>query len=141
MNTNFWLKSGLALALAALAGCATGPAPRMVRASELQSAAELAPGQPLIIEFQPGDSLPLEVALRGPLLHSVEDAQPIKLVAKQRFFLRIDSEGIATSLDGKDFSSDGFAKGSVQFGVGATRERGAHASLTLATPAVGGISE
>ena len=67
--------------------------------------------------------------------------QPIKLVAKQRFFLRIDSEGIATSLDGKDFSSDGFAKGSVQFGVGATRERGAHASLTLATPAVGGISE
>jgi hypothetical protein len=134
MNMQIFLRGWLVALIAVLAGCATGPAPRVLRASELQGAAELAPGQPLIIEFQPGDSLPLEVALRGPLLQSAEGAQPIRLVAKQRFFLRLDGDGIATSLDGKDFSADSLSKGSMQFGIGASRERGAHASLTLAAP-------
>jgi hypothetical protein len=115
-------------------GCASGPPPRVVRVTEMQGVAELAQGQPLIIEFHEGDTLPLDFSLQGPLLESAKDAPPIVLTAKRRFFLRIDGDGLRSSLDGKDFSKNPAAPGSFQIGIGATRARGTRASIIIKGP-------
>ncbi len=123
----------LLVTLSAL-GCASGPPPRVVRATDVQGVAKLALGQPLIIEFHEGDTLPLDFSLQGPLLQSPTDAPPIMLTAKRRFFLRIDGDGLRSSLDGKDFSKSPAAPGSFQIGIGATRERGTRATITIKGP-------
>lgn len=130
------MNKSLSLLFVALStvGCASGPPPRTVRVTEMQGIAELAQGQPLIIEFHEGDTLPLDFSLQGPLLESAKDTQPIMLTAKRRFFLRIDGDGLHSSLDGKDFSKNAAAPGSFQIGIGATRERGTRANITIKGP-------
>lgn len=122
----------LGAALLALSGCASGPPPRIVKASELGSAGPIEPGQALIVEFVPGDRIPLSVTVGGPLVHSPEDLAPIELEVVRRFFLRVDEDGLATSLDGKTFG-DHVEKGSFQFGVGVTKA-GASATIGIRTP-------
>ena len=117
-----------------LIGCTSGPPPRTVRLDQLQSIADLAKGEPLVIEFREGDTLPLDFSLEGPLLESAKDAPPIVLTAKRSFFLRIDGDGLRTSIDGKDFSKNPAAPGSFQIGIGATRERGTRATVTIKGP-------
>jgi len=124
---------GLAIALSTL-GCASGPPPRTVRLDQVQAMADLANGQPLIIEFREGDTLPVDFSLQGPLLESAKDTPAIVLTAKRRFFLRIDSDGLRTSLDGKDFSKNPAAPGSFQIGIGASRERGTRGNITIKGP-------
>jgi hypothetical protein len=123
----------LILALSTI-GCASGPPPRTVPVTEMQGVSEFAKGQPLIIEFREGDALPLDFSLQGPLLESAKDAPPIILTAKRRFFLRIDGDGLKTSLDGVDFSRNAATPGSFQIGIGATRERGTRANITIKGP-------
>jgi hypothetical protein len=118
--------------LTASVGCASGPAPRVIRASELGSAPPLEPGQAVIVEFLPGDRIPLSVTVGGPLVHTPEDLAPIQLEVVRRFFLRLDEDGLATSLDGKTFG-DHVEKGSFQFGVGVTKA-GANATIGIRTP-------
>lgn len=115
-------------------GCASGPPPRVVRVTDMQGMAELAKGQPLIVEFHEGDTLPLDFSLQGPLLESAIDAPPIVLTAKRRFFLRIDGDGLRSSLDGEDFSKNAAAPGTFQIGIGASRERGTRATITIKGP-------
>ena len=121
-------------ALLSTLGCASSPPPRVVRVTDMQGVSELAKGQPLIIELREGDTLPLDFSLEGPLLESAKDAPPIILTAKRRFFLRIDGDGIHSSLDGKDFSKNAAAPGTFQIGIGATRERGTRANITIKGP-------
>jgi hypothetical protein len=121
------------LALSIL-GCASGPPPRVFRVTDMKGMSELANGQPMIIEFHEGDTLPLDFSLQGPLLESAKDAPPIILTAKRRFFLRIDGDGFHSSLDGKDFSKNPNAPGTFQIGIGATRERGTRANITIKGP-------
>lgn len=116
-----------------IAGCASGPAPLVVRASELKNASALAPGQPIVIEFQAGEEIPLELTMDGPLVQSQKPETPIRLKVVRRFFMRIDEDGVTTSLDGKTFG-DNVAPGSFRFGVGATKEKGVVATFAVRTP-------
>jgi hypothetical protein len=127
----------LALALwlgASSLGCAARPAPLVVRAGAIgDQPAKLAPGQSLVIEFQPGDEIPLDVSVDGPLVRSPKPAEPVRLKVVRRFFLRVDEDGIATSLDGVTFG-DHIEKGAFRFGVGATKEKGVTATIAIRTP-------
>jgi hypothetical protein len=118
--------------VALLAGCAAGPAPKVVRATELAQMEGAPAGQPLVILFEPGDKIPLAVTVGGPLVKSPDGAPPIALEVKQRFYLRIEDGKMSTSADGVSFG-DVAEPGSFAFGVGATKD-GPTASVQIVTP-------
>jgi hypothetical protein len=125
----------LLLATALLSGCASTPEPRVVDADDLGKLGPLEPNQALVIVFEPGDQIPLDLSIRGPLVESPADAEPIKLQVKRRFFLRIDGDGLKTSLDGKTFGKVE-RPGTFSIGVGANKNgTRAHISVTTPTPA------
>ena len=127
-------KSIVALTLTLFtAGCASGPPPRVVRVTDLGQAGKLEPGQSLVVEFREGDRLPLEFTMQGPLLETEKGTPPIMLRATRRFFLRIDEDGLRSSLDGKDFSLKPAAPGSFSVGFSAT-PAGAKANITIKGP-------
>jgi hypothetical protein len=117
---------------AACAACAAEPPPRVVHVNDLGRLGALAPGQAIVIAFAAGDFIPLDVAVDGPLVRSPQDAPPIALEVRRPFFLRIDEDGLRTSLDGVHFG-DNVAPGSFSMGVGATKE-GVRARLHIRTP-------
>jgi len=115
------------------AGCAASPAPRVVRATEIGKGPAAALGQALVIEFQPGDEIPLDVSIEGPLVQSPKPSEPIRLKVVRHFFLRLDGDGAETSLDGKTFGEHS-APGAFRFGIGATRTDGVTATIAIRTP-------
>lgn len=125
-------------ALTSMVGCASNPPPRVVRVSDVGDGPPLLPGQALVIEFQENDRLPLSFVLAGPLLVTEGDTA-LTLRATRRFFLRVDEDGIATSLDGHDFSKGNGAPGSFQAGISATKE-GVRANVTIKGPTPNGLT-
>lgn len=123
----------LALAVA-LPACAATPEPRFVRAADLGKMGPLAPGQPLVIELQEGDVIPLRVTLDGPFVKTPEEAPLIPLRVARRFFLRIDGDGMKSSADGKNFDWKAIKPGTFSVGVGATRAGGIEAHISIKTP-------
>jgi hypothetical protein len=119
--------------VASLAACAPAVPPRFVRAADLGKLGPLAEGQPLVIEFQEGDVIPLRFSLDGPFVKSPDGAPPIPLRVVRRFFLRIDESGLKSSVDGKDFDGDVAVPGRFQMGVGATKN-GTEAHISIRTP-------
>ncbi len=122
----------------ALGGCAASPPARVVRSADLGTLGPLVPGQPLVIEFQPGDTIPLFVTLDGPFVKSPEGAPPIPLRVVRHFFLRIDEGGLRSSLDGKSFDDEPVRPGQFQIGFGATKA-GPEARITIRTPTPAGV--
>lgn len=115
-----------------LAACGAGPEPLRARAADPSALAAARPGQPLIIEFQEGDVIPLRVTVGGPLAASDPEAPPVVVRARQRFFLRIDGDRMAVSLDGEHFGKSE-VPGKLSFGLGVD-PKGPHADLALTTP-------
>lgn len=123
----------LVLSLSATcAACAGGPPPRVVSAKDLGRFGPLAPGQALVIAFAAGDTIPLDVAIDGPLVKSSREVLPAAIEVRRPFFLRLDKGGMQTSLDGVHFG-DNVAPGAFSMGVGATKE-GVRAHLRIRTP-------
>lgn len=73
-----------------------------MHASDLGELGDFKFDRPLVVELMPGDIIPLEMKVDGPLVKSPDTMVSIPLVARQRFFLRIDGSGLKTSLDGKN---------------------------------------
>lgn len=124
----------LALFLTLAACAATGPAPHHVRARDLgtQPPQTLAPGTPIIVEFEPGDVIPVDLTIQGDLVGLVETPK-LAVVAKRRFFLRIDKDGIRTSSDGKNFDEKVVRPGSFRIGLSVT-SAGVRGQIDLVTP-------
>ena len=106
-----------ACSLLLASACSTPKEPRFVRASDLGQLGEFKFDRPLVIELMPGDIIPLEVKVDGPLVKSPDTMVSIPLVARQRFFLRIDGSGLKTSLDGKSFDRAPPLRGNVSVRV------------------------
>jgi hypothetical protein len=124
----------LLLSTAFLTACATTPEPRIVDADDIGKLGPLEPNQALVIVFEPGDSIPLDLSVGGPLVETPPSSEPIKLQVKRKFFLRIDGDGMKTSLDGKTFG-EVERPGSFSIGVGANNKgTRAHISITTPTP-------
>ena len=105
--------------LLSLAGCAATPPPRLVRVADLGKQGPLAKGQALVIELEAGDVIPLHFSLDGPFVQSPADAPPIPLRVTRHFYLRIDGDGLKSSVDGQHFDGKPVSPGHFQVGVGA----------------------
>jgi hypothetical protein len=116
-------------------GCAPAVEPVRVRAADLSS---LAPAldirdKPLIIEFDPGDALPVDLTLTGDLLELAPPVSPLELRARRRFFVRMSADGLAVSLDGVHFGARPIAPGSFRIGL-AARPSGSRVTIDIKTP-------
>lgn len=121
------------ISLASMLGCASSAPPRIIRVTDVGAeGTPLLPGQPLIVEFHENDRIPLSFVVAGPLLVTEGDT-PLTLRATRRFFLRLDEDGLTSSLDGKNFA-DNSAPGSFAVGLSATREAGVRANVTIKGP-------
>lgn len=123
----------IALALT-LSACATRPTPLVIRAADVRSRpVSVGPTEVLVLEFQPGDEIPFDVRVEGPLVETVAPSEPLRLRAVRRFFLRVDRTGVATSLDGVTFGEHS-APGTFRVGVNVTQSAGVTASMAIRTP-------
>lgn len=132
MRTDPIVIVSLALASLCLTACTATPEPRVVDADDVGTLGSLMPGQALVIVFDPGDRIPLDVSVGGPLVATPADSAPILLEVKRRFFLRIDEDGVETSLDGKTFGKVE-RPGLFSIGVGANK-KGTAAHISITTP-------
>jgi hypothetical protein len=72
--------------------------------------------QPLILQFEPGDRLPIELGFDDESF-ALDPAQPaLALIAKERCYVRIDGEGVRASRDPNKFDEKPKAPGSFFFG-------------------------
>jgi hypothetical protein len=125
---------GLVLFSLVLAGCAsTQPPPLRVHARDLATLPPLTDGQPVIVEVEAGDVIPLDVSVDGELLASPKDTKAVPLIAKRRFFLRVAADGIQTSLDGVSFDGKSKQPGRLTVGVSVTRA-GVRGRVDIVTP-------
>ncbi len=119
---------------ASVMGCAAMPPARYVKSKDLGALEQpIAPGTPIVVEFEEGDVIPLTVTIDGPFVKSPEGAAPIQLRVTRHFYLRIDKNGMKSSLDGKTFDWKPERPGEFQVGVGVTRE-GPKAHISIRTP-------
>jgi hypothetical protein len=109
------------------------PPARVVRADQVATLGSWTPGEPLVIEFQAGDVIPLQFSLGGELIASPEHADAIPLRVLRHFFLRVDKNGMKTSLDGVHFDGPKREPGSFQIGVGVSPS-GVIGTIMVRTP-------
>lgn len=95
----------LAAATLATLGCGHAMAPTRVRFADLgQGALKNYDGaRPLIIEFQPGERLPVNLNVTGEGFELAPQHPPLEIVAKEHCFVRVDSDGFRFSRDGEHF--------------------------------------
>lgn len=130
--------STLALS-AGLAGCASAPPARHVKLADLATLGPITLEQPIVIEFQEGDVIPLDFSLAGPFLETPKDAPPIPLRARRHFFLRVYKDGLKASADGKDFDKKPAVPGRFQVGIGVRKGEGPKANVSIRTPTPEGL--
>ncbi|APR79255.1 Hypothetical protein A7982_04602 [Minicystis rosea] len=123
------------LALVSLAGCAASPEPLRVRAADLgkDGAVLDTKNRPLIIELAEGDTLPVDFSLTSDLVELAPAAPALSLRARRRFFVRIDRDGVKTSLDGVHFGERPAHPGSFRFGLSAT-PKGTRVEVDIKAP-------
>jgi hypothetical protein len=127
----------VALTVTLGSGCgAHGPAPRAYRYADLVRAPETgrhAFEHPIILEFAPGDRLPIELGFRDTSFALEPAAPSLALVAKERCFVRIDEHGIRTSRDRSRFDQKPEAAGTFFLGF-AQRVSGPTLRVQVQTP-------
>jgi hypothetical protein len=118
-----------------LCGCASAPAPLRVSYAELQHpSARNYFERPLVIEFNAGDRLPVELGFDGQFF-ALSPAQPaLELVAKRHCFVRVDGSGFRTSFDGQDFDARPEQPGKFFAGLSITAEHGTKLVVKVETP-------
>jgi hypothetical protein len=86
-------------------GCAHAAAPMRVRYGDIDKGAMkgLTAGQPLIIEFQPGDRIPVNFELTGDGFELEPQHPQLELVVKEHYFLRVGDGGLRMSPDPDHF--------------------------------------
>jgi hypothetical protein len=90
--------------------------------------------EPLIIEFQPGDRVPVNFELTGEGFELQPQHPPLELVATQRCFLRISAKGFRVGLDPDHFDDKPSQPGSFRIGFGAVRGQPAKVDVVIAAP-------
>lgn len=129
-------RTTFALALVTLgAGCSSAtPPPRIVRATEPSGLAGVdLTKESVVLEFLPGDVIPLTLVIDGDVVGTPKDAPPIPLTAKSHFFLKVGPGVLAVSLDAAHWETKPIAPGRFQIGIGVDRA-GPRASISLTTP-------
>ena len=137
--------AAISCALGALSlGCAHVPPALEVKYADLvsQSAAPqngarmaqaMKAGAPLIIEFQRGDRLPVELAISGEGFELDAQHPALGLIATRHIYLRIWKDGFRLSPDPNDFSKPS-QPGSFRVGFGMARSKPPSLNIELVGP-------
>ena len=117
-------------------GCAHSVAPKRVRYADINSGAlqGYTGAEPLIIEYQPGDRLPVNFEFIGEDFELQPQHPPLELVAKRHGFVRIAANGIRTSPDPGHFDNKPSQPGSFRVGFGAVQGKPAKLDVVIAAP-------
>ncbi|MCC6524179.1 MAG: hypothetical protein IT373_16075 [Polyangiaceae bacterium] len=126
---------GLSVLTAAALGC-THAAPMRVRFADIgHGALEGFTGEePLIVEFEPGDTLPVNLELSGDGFELRPLHPALELVATKRCFLRIGADGMQLVLDPEDFDRAPSQQGTFRVGFGAARGQPAKVDIVITAP-------
>lgn len=118
---NFWWSFGLLWAC--VSGCASSPPPFRARYADVGGGAlaNYRGSEPLVIEFLPGDRLPVDLRVESQDFELVPAKPPLELVAKRRVFVRFGGDGLRASSDGVSFDQKSRAPGRFQLGFAATK--------------------
>jgi hypothetical protein len=113
----------LGLLFAATNGCAASPPPFHARYAEIGKGAlaEYRGDRPLVVEFQPGERLPVDLRIESEDFELVPAQPPLEFVAKRRVFVRFGSDGMRMSSDGVNFDQKPREPGRFQLGFSATK--------------------
>lgn len=124
-----------ALCALSLAGCASGPEPLRVRYADLDAGAlrGFTGEAPLVVEFQPGDRLPVALSFTAPNFALDPAAPALTLVARTHCFVRFDSSGIAASDDGVHFDRPR-VPGSFRIAFATQRGKPTHLDVVIVAP-------
>jgi hypothetical protein len=115
-------------------GCAAAPPAQHLRFADAAAhGSSIDWARPVVLEFQPGDRLPVRLAFSDQLFELSPAVPALELVAKRRGFLRIEPGGIRGSLSGDDFDVSPLAPGQFRFGLSVTKD-GSWLELGLVTP-------
>jgi len=123
---------GLLLTTAGCAGTAVSPTP--IRFSDLGHSGALDLRAPFVIEFQPGDQVPVDFEFTGEDFELSPSHPTMTLIAKQHCFVRFSADGIRSSLDPGNFDQKPRAPGSFHFGLKVLRGEPAKLDVGIATP-------
>jgi hypothetical protein len=117
-------------------GCAHSPVPMRVRYADIGKGGMtgFTGAQPLIIEFQPGERIPLNFEITGDGFELQPQHPQLELVATQRCFVRIDRKGLRLSADPDHFDDKPKQPGSFRVGLWVDREQHAKVDVVIATP-------
>jgi hypothetical protein len=117
-------------------GCAHAPAPMRVRYADIDKGAMkgFTGAQPLIIEFQPGERIPVDFEITGDGFEQEPRQPKLELVATQRCYLRISDKGLRLSLDPEHFDEKPKQPGSFQVKFWVDREQHAKVNVVIAAP-------
>jgi len=117
-----------------VSACASAPPPRVVRLSEVGTVTGLMPHQPLIVELDEGDVLPVKLTLEGAFIETVPGDVRVLIRIKRHCYLRADEHGLKASVDGKNFDWKPERPGSFRVGFGSTKEGGPLGEIEIHTP-------
>lgn len=117
-------------------GCAQAGAPMRVRYADVDKGALQAfTGEvPLIVEFQPGERLPVSFSLTADVFKLEPEHPALELVVTQHCFLRIGPDGFRMSLDPENFDRKPSEPGSFRIGFGQARGESAKVTVEVAAP-------
>lgn len=105
------------------AGCAAAPPAQHLRYADIgKTGAGIDWRRPIVLEFQPGDQLPIHLTFTDQLFDLSPAAPAMAFVAKRHGFVRIEGARITSSLTGTDFDAKPLAPGQFHFGLAITRD-------------------
>jgi hypothetical protein len=82
-------------------GCAGHPSAPVVRYADIvRHAAPTGLHFPLVLQFEPGDRIPVELEFESQGFALTPERPALELVAKRRSFVLMDADGLHGSLDG-----------------------------------------
>jgi hypothetical protein len=90
-------------------------------------------GGPLILAFEPGDRLPIDLGFDDESFALDPASPPLALVAKERCYVRIDEHGVRSSRDPARFDEKPKAPGSFMLGF-SHRDTGPSLQVRVRTP-------
>lgn len=111
------------VATAAVACGAPAAPPLRVRYAELARVPVLGDGRSVIVEFDPGDRIPVELTFKDDAFELHPSDPKLELVARRRCFIQMGPDRLKTSLTGDDFDRAPRAPGRFHVGLELTRER------------------